>query len=191
MSVIRYHVPVGVPQSTSPICWLACAVMIMQYKRGSTHLTMAELGIVGDGVDYRISSVASPATYSLDQGAFLRQWGFTLARLQPRPRGCAPSDEAYVQSLLREHGPLILNHYEGSFWYGANRVNLPKGVPKNPPGTPPQGHSVVITGWDSTLRRVYFNNPWGDTDVPTTESSIMNAIRRWETPYRFSLAYLP
>jgi hypothetical protein len=194
MSVIRYHVPTGVPQGASPICWLACAIMIMQFKRGATSLSLSELGI-DDHLDFRSSSVANPNNPEKGSNVLyahhLRQLGFTLVRLNPRPRGCAPGDAAYVQWLLRRHGPLILNHFMGSFWYGADRRNIPKGVPKNPPGVPLGAHAVVITGWDSGRGRVFFNNPWGDMDVPTTESSIIGAIRRWETPQRFPLAYLP
>ncbi len=199
MSVIRYHVPVGVPQGASTVCWLACAVMILQYKRGSTSLRLSELGI-DDGLDFRRGSVPNPNNperSNVEYAQRLRQLGFTLVRLQPRPRGCAPgqpspapgnrtADAAYVQWLLRERGPLILNHFRGSFWYGPRT----KGEPKDPLG-PLGAHAVVITGWDSGLGRVYFNNPWGDMDVPTTESSIIGAIYRWETPGRFPLAYLP
>lgn len=172
MSTIRYHVPIGVPQSTSPVCWLACAVMIMQYKRGSTSLRLSELG-VGDGLDFRTSSVPNPNRDNLDYAQRLRQLGFTLVRLQPRPRGCAPgqpspapgnrtADAAYVQWLLRERGPLILNHFMGSFWYGPRT----KGESKRPPPGPLDAHAVVITGWDSGLGRVYFNNPRGDVERP-------------------------
>ena len=193
MSTIRYRVPVGVPQGASTICWLACAVMIMQYKRGTTALRLSELGI-DDGLDFRMGSVPNtnnPERSNVEYARRLRQLGFTLVRLQPRPRGCAPGDAAHVQWLLRERGPLILNHFIGSFWYGSNRVSVPKGLPKHPPGMPLGAHAVVITGWDSSLGRVYFNNPWGDADVPTSESSIIGAIHRWEAPDRFPLAYLP
>jgi hypothetical protein len=189
MARFRYHVPM-VYQSTSPVCWLACAVMIMQFRRGVTPSTLASLGIREDW-DFRASSIPNPNRNNDHYHERLRHLGFTLAKLQPRPRGCAPSDEEYVHWLLRERGPLILNHRVGSFWYGATRVPvLPKGTPKDPPGMPRGGHAVVITGYDTDLQRIYFNNPWGDVDVPTTESSILGAIRQWEGLGYYPLAYL-
>ena len=52
--------------------------------------------------------------------------------------------------------------------------------------------AVVITGIDTRSHTVYFNNPWGDCDVPTTLQSISNAVRRWQSvpTHTATIAYL-
>jgi hypothetical protein len=184
MSTIRYQVPL-VAQGTSPVCWLACAVMIIWFKRGSKPST-AEIA-PQTGWDFRNASVMGAKSNHAVYDA-LRRLGFVVARGPSRPRGCAPPDEEHIRWLLSNHGPFMLCHHVGAFSYGPACP-----VPPPSPGMPPGQHVVVITGYDAARRRVYFNNPWdeGNSDVPTTASSIVGAIHRFESVGLLPIAYLP
>lgn len=194
MTRIVYDVPM-VEQSSSPLCWLACAVMILQFKRQYTPSTEM---ISPGGEDFRIG--CTPGSLNNEESyARLRAMGFSVIRSGHLGRGRAhaaaapsrrtppvadmvvPSAE-WIAWLLREHGPFILNHFCGSFWYGPN-VPVPSGD---------NAHAVVVTGIETERNRAYFNNPWGFAGVPTTIDSIVGAIRRWEAsaPGARSIAYL-
>ena len=195
MSSIHHNVAM-VGQQFSPVCLVACAAMVIQYKRGYTP-TAEALGLRGP--DFRTPglTVRREANTEEEQSAWLRRLGFVLARStqirDPRTVSMAPSrsghgvlrssgpSEELIEWLLRTHGPFILNHNSGAFSYG------PRWTALTPPGT---GHAVVITGIETNRHRVYFNNPWGDRDVPTTASSIVGAIERWERAGFSSIAYL-
>jgi hypothetical protein len=207
MSTVRYHVAL-VSQQFTPVCWLACAVMVIQFKRGYTP-SAESLGIQDD---FRFPSYTAsgplPATDG-EQMAYFRRLGFTPCRsanvphqrttstlefserrMAPRPmlvRVTEPSQpsEEVILYLLRNHGPFILNHYPRSFSYGPGVV-----VPAPRPGEPRTSHSVVVTGIDTTRHTVYFNNPWGQTDVAATTQAIVGAIRRHETENRIPFIYL-
>lgn len=207
MDAIRYQVPM-VRQHFSPVCWLASAVMVMQYKEGATMSVedLAERAGL-QGPDFRLPglTVEDETPVGNDQQTVLGMLGFTgqrldllttqreRARLQrgrgahfataapprqrrPLPQGppSAPTHpgEHAIHWVLSNHGPFVLLHHVGSFSYGPN---LPI-----PPQALGSGHAVVVTGFIPELHRVTFNNPWGQTDVPTTASSIVGAIRRWE-----------
>jgi hypothetical protein len=157
----RYDV-LMVSQQFSPVCWLACAVMIIQFKRGYTP---SGADINWRGQDFRTPGLTQDdqAASGTEQIAWLRRLGFAVTRV-------ATPSEAQIQSLLVNHGPFLLNHNAGAFWYGPTRSTPTTGV----------GHSVVVTGVDTSSHTVYFNNPWGEKDVPTTTASIVGAMQRWQ-----------
>ena len=172
----RYQVPMVI-QQFSPVCWLACAAMVVQFKRSYTPLA-SELGMRGP--DFRMPGLTVPteAASGAEQRDWLRRLGFTTWRASlgrtpvmgvgRSPRGDAgvvAQGEAAIESVLTRHGPFILLHNVGAFWYG------PSPIPAAGEGLG-EGHAVVVTGIDTSSHTVYFNNPWGDRDVPTTTSSI-------------------
>lgn len=164
-----------VNQQYSPICWLACAAMVIQFKWGYTP-SAPDLGMRGP--DFREpQTVPGEAPTGNEQDAWLRRLGFSLMRMRT-------PGEAAIESVLVNHGPFILRHNVGAFWYGPTRAPASGEMLG-------QGHAVVVTGIDTNSHTVYFNNPWGDRDVPTTASSIVGAIARWErNPADSSIAYL-
>lgn len=212
MVLKRHEVPM-VRQGGSPVCWAACAMMLMQYKRNRT-IRSDELGILGDP---RNSSLPGAP----DQYAILRRWGFLTARssevripFSPAERRTArqrrrtmvspttmdsipmharsahqqtpetpetsqQSASDVLISMLQVLGPVILNHDCGSFSYGNGRP-------------PPVGrHAVLITGVDTARNVFYFNNPWGQSNVMTSISSIQGSILRWEgRPGNMAFSYL-
>ncbi len=194
MAVIRHVVPM-VAQGGSPVCWAACAMMLMQYKHHRS-LNQNELDIGGD---LRNSSVAHPG----NQYAILQRWGFESKRssnvtlhlgsearrarrfarrsvaspssmdrlpigYRPPPQLRQTSSEILI-AMLEYWGPVILNHNCGAFSYGPG-VNTPTAG----------AHSVLITGVDTNRGVFFFNNPWRQTDVMTSIRSIQGAILRWE-----------
>lgn len=202
MPTIRHDVAL-VSQQFSPVCWLACAAMVLQYKRSMTP-TAAGLGIQGE--DFRTPGYTVPPETPGDPETYahLRRLGFTVTT-SPRVRGemprvarsarthMAPPRSAFgspfdmtpgeelIHWLLVEKGPFILNHHVGAFSYGPAWQN-PRGG----------AHAVVITGLETNAprSRVYFNNPWGDKDVTTTTTSIEGAWRRFEQGGGQPIVYL-
>ena len=193
MARIQYDVDM-VGQQYSPVCWLACAAMVMQYKRRVTP-SAEMLGQLAD--DFRTPGLTVPGEHATasEKWQALRRMGFVVTRSSnirdprmlgmapPRPgtpvlRSSTPSEEL-VHWLLANHGPFVLNHMCGSFWYGPNWTMPITGE-----------HSVVITGIDTGTHTVYFNNPWGDRNVPTTTPSIVGAITRYEAAGQPPFAYL-
>jgi hypothetical protein len=164
MPTIRYQVDM-VSQQWSAVCWLACATMLIQFKRHVTP-SAAALGL-SEGEDFR-----GPVTIPNFDGqvwARLNTLGFINSKVTELPVWQGNLDQHLIFDQLKRHGPFILHHYCGSFWYGPG-VQLPT-----------QGaHSVVVTGTDTDRGDTWFNNPWGTTNIPTTTASIINAIRRWE-----------
>ncbi len=202
MPRVRHNV-LMVSQQFSPVCWLACATMIMQYKRNMTP-DASQLGITRDDFREPGYTIESETANNEETYAYLRRLSFTVTnservqRSVPSPGAIVPDrptmappplrdtrlamspGERLIHWLLVNKGPFILNHHCGAFSYG-------------PGGTPRSGaHAVVITGLDTTppRSRVYFNNPWGTKDVTTTTTSIAAAWQRWERAGGLSFAYL-
>lgn len=194
MAQILYDVDM-VNQQFSPVCWLACAAMVIQFKRRMTP-SASQLG-QDSANDFRTPGLTVPNPVPGDQiermYTALRRMGFFVSRssnlrnprtlaMRPTP-GVPPSaqpSEELIYRLLSDEGPFILFHHVGAFWYGPTRPNV----------RPEGAHAVVITGIETNRHRVYFNNPWGDRNVPTTASSIVGAIRRWEAANGLPIAYL-
>jgi hypothetical protein len=167
MSTIRHDVPMVTGQF-GPICWQACAAMVIQFKRGYAPAP-AELAIL------------SEAGTCIDIGEGLRRLGFVLTRStavrDPHRRALAPArqthqvltppepGETVIYSVLSEHGPFILNRAS-------------------------EGRAVVITGIDTSRHTVYFNDPFAGRDVPAPAASITGAMRRYESQGARSIAYL-
>ncbi len=189
MGVIRHSVAM-VRQGGSPVCWAACAMMILQHKRGQS-LGFDHMGFH----DPRLTSVTN-VQYMTEVESKLRSWGFTVKASDDISMGVASRQSEMnenmggvhatmrtvvrrtptytiadkIEVLLRRWGPVILFHHCGAFSYGPGVT------------TPTTGfHAVVITGIDTGRGGMFFNNPWGQRDVPTTISSIENAVRRWES----------
>lgn len=165
MSRILYDVDM-VDQQSSPICWLACAAMVLQFKNKITY-SAEELGVAG--LDFRLPWT-TPGR-GAEQWGHLEGLGFFNCRSSTLPVWESILNQQLIYLQLEAHGPFILHHYTGSFSYG--------------PGVrfePGKGHSVLITGIDTGRGVVWFNNPWGagHVNVETTSSSIIGAIQRWE-----------
>jgi hypothetical protein len=138
---------------------------------------LAELGLQG-GPDFRFRGLTVGNAFPTEQQQqlVLKRLGFSGIRSQQ----C--SEEAIFR-ILDEHGPFLLMHHIGMFWYGAT-------VPI-PPQARGSGHAVVVTGLDVSRHIVFFHNPWGQRDVPTTASFICNAIARFESdPALYAIWYL-
>ena len=197
MSFIHYDVTM-VRQQSSPVCWLACAAMIIQFRRHYTP-SSSQLRIEGDE-DFR-GSLTLPVIERCF--ARLKHLGFevrrfsqlrtqnaprppsmTTGRSRSAPAATATTDQEVIFELLQNYGPLILSHFLGSFWYGPNRQLEQDGERS--------GHAVTIVGMDTGRNIVYFNNPWGERNVMTSTQSIVNAIRRYESAHRahYAIAYL-
>lgn len=186
MSRIRYAVPM-VLQQTSPVCWLTCAMMLLQRHRRRS-LSTNEINYVND--DPRLASVGNVGTQSMITNT-LQHWGFRVRRIRqvhvPLMNFSEPGRNTYepqamlwgsndklvevniMFAMLRNFGPFILFHRCGTFSYGPGR------------GSPTGYHAVLITGIDLDRKVCYFNNPWGDVNVPTSLDSIVGAIRDWES----------
>lgn len=179
MSRIRYNVDM-VEQQSSPVCWLACTAMLIQFKRGCT-LQAKDLGF-SERNDFRQHQVPS---YGAAEWEHMRRLGLINSRISEGLASPPPptmNDQArnqpenqhanwrnLIYDQLRTNGPFILHHYSGSFSYGAG-VNTPRSG----------GHAVLIVGTDTVEGRTWFNNPWGQSSVLTTTKSIIGAIERWE-----------
>ncbi|MEZ5344302.1 MAG: papain-like cysteine protease family protein [Pyrinomonadaceae bacterium] len=178
MPRVKYNVEM-VSQQYSPTCWLACAAMLIQFKRHFTP-SAEQLGITND-TDFR-ARLTSP-DYGWECMNRLRRLGFTNARSSELPVNHRSPSKDMIYELLTLKGPFILHHRCGAFWYGPGRT-----VP-----TSDNSHAVLIVGIDTERDGpcVWFNNPWGQTDVMTTSSSIVNAISNWERfPTLKSISYL-
>ena len=162
MPTVKYNVDM-VSQQYSPVCWLACTAMLIQFKRRVTP--SAEMLGLSPNDDFR-----TPQTVRNYGNAFehMRRLGLTNARISE-----LSVDTTFGQTMiyqqLRRNGPFILHHFCGSFWYGPGVVVPTSG-----------GHSVLVVGTDTDRGCVWFNNPWGTSDIMTTTNSIVNAIERWE-----------
>lgn len=202
MPVKRLNVGM-VGQGSNPVCWMACAIMILRYNRGES-LDPLPFGFEDPNITSFIGSVQS-----LNQFNVLRSLGFILKRSneivvrtarttrQPHrangfsptttravPRGFHTTPSVNRQYTLTEKifyilntlGPFVLAHHCGTFTYGHSG------------STCASYHAVVITGIDTDRGVIYFNNPWGITDeessvhrdAQTSIASIEGAIRRWE-----------
>src|SRR5262245_59776792 len=141
MPTMRYNVDM-VSQQFSPVCWLACAAMLIQFKRRMTP-TAAALGITG-GMDFR--EPRTVPSYGAAEWDHLLRLGMINARSSELDVFDRTISQNMIYRQLQQHGPFILHHYCGSFWYGPG-VNVPtKG-----------GHAVLVVGTDTDLGCVWFN----------------------------------
>ena len=187
MDRIRYAIPM-VRQRTSPVCWLACAMMLLQRHRRA-NLGQNEINYING--DPRMASVGNVGSQPRIT-ATLQRWGFRVRRLrqvhvplvnfseagrnthEPQSMLWNSNDKlvevTIMYAMLRNFGPFILFHRCGTFSYGPSRT------------TPSSGyHAVLITGIDLESKVCYFNNPWGDVNVPTSIDSMVGAIKDWES----------
>jgi len=130
--------------------------------------------------DLKLDVLIVPSAYKMqpllknkDLVDFIRKQGASAAWM-------ASNSQGMIYQQLKKHGPFLLHHYCGSFWYGP-------GVPVPTTG----GHTVLVVGTDTDRGSVWFNNPWGTPNVITTTASIVGAIVRWETnPANMSISYM-
>jgi hypothetical protein len=201
VSRVQYQVPVVVQHG--PVCWLASAAMIMQFKLHATP-TARSLGIPAAPPASSTQSIAPVEDPDFRTGLTWRGWddwtnaqvdshlrslGFVVTRSTSiRDRfthapAAAPNAEL-IYRILHEHGPFMLNHFVGSFSYGLAACQYE---------SPNNAHVVVITGIDTVAGIVRFNNSWaphGQLNMPTSISSIVNAIRRYEAAGEPAIAYM-
>ncbi len=173
MVCILHTVPVvsqGEPGYDSPICWVACAAMVLSHYQNRSI-----------GIDYLIgasphnSSIAAQSSSVEGDRSYqrLESWGFHTES----PRHLS---EGYIMETLVNHGPFILSHYCQNFPYGL-------GIGNN--FTAQDAHAVVITGISGNT--LYFNNPWGNENVPAGVSRVIPTVEKYAaTTYRY-IAYMP
>jgi len=173
----HYHI-VMQSQQYSPVCAIASATMIIQFKHRVTP-SWAMLGVPGD--DYRLPNytVDNPFPTETAQENWLRSVGFTLARTGIKISTPLSECATIIEKLLIHHGPFIFLHYYRSIPYGPNYQ-----VQKQN-----SAHAVVINGIAG--HTIYFCNPWGNLNVPVSLRTFVGAIARWEKFGWMSVAYLP
>ena len=161
---VHHSVPM-VAQGPNPICWVACAAMVLSFKQGRS----VTVGEINAGFDPSNSSMRNPATSWPVFYAILDDLGFVSER-HPMSPGVD-----MILSLLRFRGPFILTHYTNTL----------------APAVPGVGtHAVVINGIDMNTGEVFFNNPWGTRNQVTTISTIQGSMERlWNQNIR-SVAYI-
>ena len=175
MGQIQYIVPV-VSQGDNPICWVACAAMILSYKQGSSVGVDSLIG-----ADPSNSSIADPDGGSWDKmKQMLMGWGFTCETQTQSPTA------DYVEQHLSLFGPLMLSHATEGFPYDS----------RFPPFTctgllpPNSAHAVVITGIDTVGGTCSFNNPWGATGTAPIQSVLEAIENMGQFPNTFPLSYV-
>ena len=165
---IRLSVPMRV-QGQNPICWIACASMILSYK-GKASIG---IGSFTGGFDPSNSSIPNPVTSWVNYYRILSMYGF--ANVNPFPN--RSPEAGYILDLLRRHGPWMLAHYTSNLFLGTFN--------------PDSAHAIVITGIDTKTNKVWFNNPWGRIDDVTTANKILFAMENLLKRGIRSVAYMP
>ena len=164
---MRYNVPL-LRQEVSPICYVVCAAMIQKYWQATAGSDFDTPDLTG-GADPTMSCVPGAAVQGLYTQR-LERAGFALIQRPP-----TPFNKDNIDNLLRQCGPLLLNHFVANFNYGAARGGK---QPANADGI----HCVVITGIVGDL--AFFNNPWGDKDVQIPASDLVASIdQSYSAPY--------
>lgn len=169
---IRLSVPMNI-QGQNPICWIACVAMISSYKGRAS----VGIGAFTGGFEPSNSSIPNPVIPNScaswpDQYRRLTSLGFVSE--DPFPN--RSPDAAYIEDVLRNHGPWMLIHVTS---------DLHSGIA---PGTT---HAVVITGIDTRTNQVWYNNPWGRVNEVTTVNSILLAMENLSRRGIRAVAYLP
>lgn len=162
MARIIHNVPM-VRQFQNPICWVACAAMIMSYKEHRS-VTVEELL----GYNPASSSILNPATSWQVMYDMLDSWGITSTGPQMSPA------VEYITRMLQYQGPFILTHYTQTL---------------APSSTSPGTHAVVVTGIDTNQNECYFNNPWGTMGNKVSISTIQRSMQRLWLLHLRSVAY--
>lgn len=200
---IVHHKVAMVEQGATPLCWAACALMIMQYRKKKS---LPE-NVIGNELEVRMGS-RNGYKHNQDIYKALRLFGFRVMRsdqinvpgLNDSSKLKPERDDSHViariiEYLLRNFGPVMLFHRTNEIVYEKN-IRTGDG-----------GHAVVLTGIDTNTKKIYLNNPWGTRDIlddkkvigsmkvsntTTSISSIMKAVSGWEDyGSELSLAYLP
>ncbi|GEM_PF-1191538 len=162
---IVHNVPM-VAQGPNPICWVACAAMVMSFKQ---HRSVT-VGEINNGFDPSNSSMTNPATSWPVFYDILSSLGFT----SKGPR-MSPSED-FLLDLVQWHGPFILTHYTSTLAPAITGV-----------GT----HAVVVTGLDMNADKCFYNSPWGTRNDSVSISTILGSMERlWQLGTR-SVAYIP
>jgi len=196
----KYDVPM-VMQEQSPLCWLACAIMILQFKGRRTmeweELMAPTAEFAAGRPDLRAGSSANyPTQAEVDQHT--ARMGFRAVRLRELSRFAAfdgagrvhatatrsirptahPAmpPEGRLEPITRTTLNLLRTH--GPFILGHECGAFSYGLNRPAPRT--GRHAVVITGVDTDRGIYYFNNPWGQKDVQTSIASINASIERTE-----------
>ncbi len=173
MGLILYQVPM-VEQGDNPICWVACAAMILSYKR-SASVTIASL----IGTDPSFASVDDPARSWAETQTYLNSWSIACETQTSSPT----SD--YIEQRLESFGPLIFCHssegfpYDSRFPAYACSGLLP----------PDASHAIVLTGINTDDNTIAFKNPWGDVGIVSTDIVLEAISTLGVDPATFPLAY--
>jgi len=164
---MRYNVPL-LTQSVSPICYVVCAAMIQKYWQ-QTAGNPFDTPLLTGGFDPVNSCIAAASVAGLYTQR-LERAGFALISKPSRP-----FNKSGVETLLRQNGPLLLNHFVANFNYGTGRGGK---QPANADGI----HAVVIAGIAGNS--AFFNNPWGDKDVVIPVGDLLASIdQSYSRPY--------
>jgi len=100
----------------------------------------------------------------------LERAGFAMIPKPPQP-----FDKLGLDRLLKQSGPLVLNHFMANFNYGPARGGK---QPANASGI----HAVVVAGILDD--HAFFNNPWGDKNVEIPVSDLLASIgQSYSHPY--------
>ncbi|MEO2013516.1 MAG: papain-like cysteine protease family protein [Fuerstiella sp.] len=163
MAVITHNVPM-VRQYQSPICWVACAAMILSYRSRSSVTVQSLIGY-----DPGNSSIMNPATSWAVMYRMLNDWGITSTGPQICPA------VSYIENMLQHNGPFILTHYTRTL---APRIT----------GT--GTHAVVVTGLNTNTGKCVYSNPWGTSNNSVDTSTVQQSMERlWLLSLR-SVAYV-
>jgi hypothetical protein len=146
MSQISFTIPT-IAQGSNPIGWVACAAMILSWRR-KTSVTIESL-IGADPSDPSIANPANGDWRTLKDS--LQAWGFFCQTLHSRPL------VDFLQIRLAEHGPLLYIHSVAGFPYD-DRFPEHTSSPSSPSGAV---HAIVITGINAGAGAFSFVNPWG------------------------------
>ncbi len=164
MASIRYSVPMVV-QLQNPICWVACAAMILGWKRRQT----VSIGDLLNGFDPSNSCIPNPAGSSWDRMyEMLAGWGITSVG----PQVCPAT--AYITNTLSEHGPFILTHYTSTL---------------APSVTGPGTHAVVVSGINTDAGLCYYENPWGTSGNSVSINTVLGEMEKLWLHNLRSVAY--
>jgi hypothetical protein len=179
MGFSLFQVPM-VEQGANPICWVACAAMILSYKR-SASVTIASL----IGSDPAFSSIPNPADGGGNSALgwsktrdYLTSWGFVC-----ETQAVSPTSD-YVEQRLDAHGPLLFSLQTSGFPFNAS-------YPAHTCVAANAGHSIVLVGLNTDDNTCAFKNPWGETGIVPTDIVLEFISTSGTDPSTFPLAYVP